>query len=182
MQHPQDVLLSLLIASWLLVSGIMFACSGDPSDPWTPLPAATVEPLPTIPALPARTPRVTPTAPVATPTPPSIAPARSLPLPSLHARHEGLYYPGDRTGICWPITSEPGAKCHLMTGLYAGWEGFDEVPAIRLRGDEEFRVILSSSNTPKDLLKVTVSVCWRNPRVYSAGICCSGTTSLRATS
>ena len=53
-----------------------------------------------------------------------------------------------------------------MTGLYAGWEGFDEVPAIRLRGDEEFRVILSGSNTPKDLVKVTVySVLEESPRL-----------------
>lgn len=166
MQRPQHMLLSVLIAPWLLAFGVMLACSGDPSDPWTPLPAATAEPPSTVPTLPTPTPHVTPTVPVATSTPLPTVLARSLPLPSLHVRHGGVYYPGDRTGICWPVTSEPNAKCHLMTDLYAGWDGFDEVSAIPLRIGEEFRVILSGASAPNDLLKVMVfSVLGESPRL-----------------
>ena len=152
MQKPQGALLSVLIVSWLLASGVIFACSGDPSDPWTPLPAATAELTPTIPTMPK------PTASI--PTPDSTQPeTTSNPAASSHAVVSSLdelvefsthvvtgRYTNRKTEIHIPNTGPDGEPDNSIVGIgtvytievesYLKGDGASEIQVVQI---EQFR-------------------------------------------
>lgn len=153
----------LLTAAWLLVSGVMLACSGDPSEPWTPLPAATQEPILTMPAMPAPTAAtgheqpLTPL-PTATPSPRATLPTATVgnaeapsppPLPQAFIESGGRRYQGWRGSYCWPVS----ANSHLCADS-AGWRGFDEAPTVRMKRGNGFRIVIAGDDSSLEEVRV----------------------------
>ncbi len=160
MQKPQGALLSLLIASWLLASGIMLACSGDPSDPWTPLPAATQEPptpIQTVPAPTVATGYEQPLTPLPAAT---LSPATTVgriegppppPLPQAFLESGGRRYQGWRGSYCWPVSANS-----RVCADSAGWSGFDEAPTVRMKPGNGFRIVVVGNDSGPDQVRVVV--------------------------
>ena len=156
-------MLSLLIAPWLLACGVMLACGGDLSDPWTPLPAATAEPPPTMPTM------LTPTVatgheqpltplPAATPSPRATLPATTAgkaeapsppPLPQVFIESGGRRYQGWRGSYCWPVST----NSHVCADS-AAWRGFDEAPTVRMKRGDGFRIVIAGDDSLLEEVRV----------------------------
>ena len=170
MRHPQGGSgYSMLIASWLLASTVLWGCGTGPSPPpWTPLPAATVEPTPTVRAMLTRTPATATVAtgheqpltplPAATPSPRATLPATTAgkaeapsppPLPQVFIESGGRRYQGWRGSYCWPVST----NSHVCADS-AAWRGFDEAPTVRMKPGNGFRIVVAGDGSSLDQVRV----------------------------
>ena len=169
MRHPQGGAgYSVLIASWLLTSTVLWGCGTGPSPPWTPLPAATAEPAPTVRAMLTRTPATATVAtgqelPLepsssATPSPPATMSAATVgrieappppPLPQVFLESGERLYQGWRGSYCWPISANSSTCADS-----AGWRGFDEATTVRMKPGNGFRIVVAGDGSSLDQVRV----------------------------